>query len=128
MKTEIFFTEMFDCIWKGEDLSRFDEFYAKDFFEEVRVSDDDKEPITLQMNYDELLKQAKIQKEQFRDTTFEMKKIVAGDDKHISVHFYSSSIKKESGQKQHRWVCGIWHLNDENKIDRVWAVVTPYYS
>ncbi len=29
---------------------------------------------------------------------------------------------------KHRCVCGIWRLNKENKIDRVWAVVTPYYS
>ena len=58
MDAEKFFKEMFSSIWQGGDLSKFDEFYAKDFEETVDVSDDDKKPIEFHMNYDELRKQA----------------------------------------------------------------------
>lgn len=128
MEAEAFFTEMFYCIWQSHDLSRFDEFYSKDFTETIDVADEKGEPLELRMGYEELFHQAKKQKEEYRDTTLEIKKIVAGENQHISVNFYSSSIVNKTGETRHRMVCGIWHLNSENKIDRVWAVVTPHYK
>ena len=38
-------------------------------------------------------------------------------DNYLSEHFLSTSIIKESGELRNRCVCGMWHLNDENKID-----------
>lgn len=127
MDAEKFFKEMYFNIWQSNDLSKFDDYYAKDFGETISVSDEDKRPIELQMNYDDLAKQAKWQKDNYEDTTLDVKKLVASEDNHISVSFYSTSIEKKSGELRHRCVCGIWRLNQENKIDRVWAVVTPYY-
>jgi hypothetical protein len=43
--------------------------YAKDFEEIISVSNDDKQPLELQMNYEDLVKQAKWQKESYKDTT-----------------------------------------------------------
>ena len=128
MNAEKFFKEMYRCIWQSQDLSKFDVFYAKDFEETVNVSDDQKQPIELQMGYDDLYKQALWQKENYRDTTIDIKKVVTGEGNYISVHFYSTSIAKRTGELRHRCVCGIWRLNKENQINRVWAVVTPYYS
>jgi hypothetical protein len=127
MNAEKFFKEMYANIWQGNDLTKFDQFYSKDFEETISVSDDDKNPIELKMRYDDLFDQAKWQKENYKNTTFQMIKLVASGADYISVHFYSSSIEKNTGEIKHRCVCGIWHLNKENKIDRVWAVVTPYY-
>jgi hypothetical protein len=127
MNAEKFFKEMYYNIWQSNDLSKFDHFYAKDFEETISVSDDNKQPLELQMNYDDLVKQARWQKESYKSTTIDIKKIVVSEGGYISVHFYSTSIEKNTGELRHRYVCGIWHLNKENKIDRVWAVVTPYY-
>lgn len=128
MDVEKFFRKMYHNIWQSHDVSTFDEFYAKDFSEIIHVTDDNQQPIELKMNYEDLLKQAKWQQENYRDTTFDIKKIVASEGNCISVHFYSTSIEKKTGELRHRCVCGIWHLNKENKIDKVWAVVTPYYG
>ncbi len=128
MNGEKFFKEMYHCIWQGNDLNRFDEFYAKSFEETISVTDERKNPIDLQMNYHDLLQQARWQKEHYKDTTFEIKKIVVTGNEYISVHFYSTSIERKTGDLKHRCVCGIWRLNREGKIDRVWAVVTPYYT
>ncbi|NGX47166.1 MAG: hypothetical protein K1000chlam3_00538 [Chlamydiae bacterium] len=128
MDAEKFFKEMFHCIWQSQDLSRFDDFYSEDFTESISVSDEKNQPLELRMNYEDLLQEAKRQKEEFRNVTLDIKKIVHGEDNHLSVNFYSSSIDNKTEEKRHRWVCGIWHLNQENKIDRVWAVVTPYYA
>lgn len=62
----------------------------------------------------------------YTDTTFTIKKL-GSSERYIRVHFYSSSIDKRTGILKHRCVCGIWHLNKESKMDKVWAVVTPYY-
>lgn len=128
MKAEKFFENMYRAIWQGEDLSKFDDFYARDFEETIYVSDRNNNPIELSMKYEDLFKQAKWQKEHYKDTTLDVQKFVQGEDLHISVSFYSSSIDKKTGEIRHRYVCGIWHLNKDNKINRVWAVVTPYYS
>lgn len=127
MNDNRFFQEMFFNIWQGNDLSQFDRYYAKDFQETITVSDEENRPLDLRMNYRELLEQAKWQKENATDTTLEIKKLVVSDD-YVSVHFYSTSIVKSTGELRHRSVCGIWHLNQNGQIDRVWAVVTPYYS
>lgn len=119
---------MYYNIWQSHGLSKFDDYYAKDFEETISVSDENKQPLDLQMDYDDLIKQAKWQKENYKDTTIDIKKLVAGEGNCISVHFYSTSVEKKTGELRHRCVCGIWRLNKENKIDRVWAVVTPYYS
>jgi hypothetical protein len=126
MNAEKFFKEMYYNIWQSHDLSKFDDFYTKDFAETISVSDENKQPLELKMNYDDLVKQATWQKENYKDTTIDIKKIVASDN-YISVNFYSTSIDKKTGALRHRCVCGIWRLNKENKINRVWAVVTPYY-
>lgn len=128
MEIEKFFREMYHCIWQSNDLNRFDEFYAKDFEETIMVSDENKQPVELSMNYQELASQAKWQKENYKNTTIDIKKIVGGEGNHISVNFYSTSLDKKTNELRHRCVCGIWRFNQENKINRVWAVVTPYYS
>lgn len=128
MNIEKFFKDMFFNLWQGNDVTRFDEFYTKDFEESVDVSDKNQLPIELKMNYDELAKQVLWYKEHYTDVTFDIKKIIGDSNKHICVNFYSSAIYKKTGELHHRYVCGIWHLNYDNKIDRVWDVVTPYYS
>lgn len=127
MNVKEFFQEMYFNIWQSNDLSKFGDFYANSFEETVYVSDENKQPIEITMTYDDIVKQAKWQKDNYQNTTIDIKKIVAGIDNHISVSFYSSSIYKKTGELRHRCVCGIWRLNQDNKIDRVWAVVTPYY-
>lgn len=128
MNAQEFFKQMYFDIWQSNDLSKFDDYYARDFQEIIQFTDNNRQPVEFNMDYNDLVKQAKTQAETYRDTTFEIKKIVVSSDNHISVHFYSTSIVKATGELRHRCVCGIWHLNRENKIDRVWAVVTPYYS
>ena len=128
MDVERFFKEMYFNIWQSHDLSKLDDFYTKDFQETINVSNENNEPIQLNLDYDDLVQQAKWQAENYKDTTIEIKKIVASSDNHISVNFYSSSIVKETGELRHRSVCGIWRLNENNNINRVWAVVTPYYT
>lgn len=127
MDAEKFFKEMYFFIWQSHGIERFDEFYAKDFEETISVTNDQKQPVDLHMDYHHLLEQARWQKEEYQDTTLEIKKVV-GSANYISVHFYSRSFHKRSGEWRHRCVCGIWRLNQERKIDRVWAVVTPYYA
>lgn len=80
--------------------------------------------ITQDYNY--MVEQSIIHKQQFKNTTIDIKHLVANDD-NISVHFYSSAVNRETGKRHHRCVCGIWHLSEEARIDRVWAVVTPFY-
>lgn len=126
MNIEKYFKDMFFNIWQGNDLNKIDDFYAKDFKETVSVSNENKEPVELNMSYADIVSQAKWQNQTYQNTTIDIKKIIAGEDNHISVYFYSSSIDKKTGKLKHRCVCGIWRLNEENKINRVWAVVTPY--
>jgi hypothetical protein len=127
MQAEQFFKTMFFNIWQGHDLNRIDEFYARDFQEMISVADDKKKPIVSNLGYEDLVRFAHSYKENYQDVTIDIKKITSSDDQHISAYFYSSSVEKKTQELRHRWVCGIWHLNDHHKIDRVWAVVTPYY-
>jgi len=62
MDAEKFFKDMYYNIWQSNDLSRFDDFYAKDFIETISVSDKDNQPLEIKLNYEELLKEAKKQK------------------------------------------------------------------
>lgn len=127
MNGEKFFREMYHQIWQSHGLDKFDDYYAKNFEETITVSDETGKPIELRMKYDDLIAQAKWQHDTYRDTTLDIKKLVVSEGHYLSVHFYSTSIVKATGELRHRCVCGIWHLNKENKIDRVWVVVTPYY-
>lgn len=117
---------MYYNIWQSHAIEKIEQYYANDFTETIDTTDDNNNPVELSLDYDGIVEQAKFQKDKFQDTTFEIKKLVANENT-ISVHFYSSSIDKRNGQLKHRCVCGIWHLNEQQKIDRVWAVVTPYY-
>lgn len=127
MNVEEYFKEMYAKIWQGHDLSKFDDYYARNFEEIISVSGENKKPIAMKIKYDDLIKQAIWQKENYTNTLLEIIKIVEGLDNHISVYFYSSSMDKKTRELRHRCVCGIWHLNRDKKIDRAWAVVTPYY-
>lgn len=127
MNPEQFFKTMYFDIWQSHDINKIDQYYAKDFEEIIDVSNLVQEPIELKLDYAGIVKQAKWQQDHYRNTTLNIKKIVTGQDNCISVHFYSTSIDKKTGELKHRCVCGIWQLNDENQINRVWAVVTPYY-
>ncbi|GEM_PF-2931918 len=127
MNIEEYFKEMYANIWQGNNLDKIDDYYAKDFEEIISVCDENKNPIEINMKYSDLVNQAIRQKENYEKTTFEIRKIVESLDNHISVYFYSSSIDKRTGELRHRYVCGIWRLNKDKQIDRVWAVVTPYY-
>jgi len=126
MNAENFFKEMFYNIWQSHDISRLDDFYAKDFQEIIAMTDDDHKPFEVSMNYAYMVEQAQLHKDNYKDTTLDIKKAVATADNHIAVNFYSSAVNRETGILRYRYVCGIWRLNHENKIDRVWAVVTPY--
>lgn len=127
MNAEKFFKEMYFNIWQSHAINTIDDYYAKDFQETIQAVDDNKKPIALNLNYEDLVRQAKWQAENYTNTTLEIKKIAASDA-HISVHFYSTSIVKATNELRHPCVCGIWHLNKDGKIDRVWAVVTPLYQ
>ena len=127
MKPEKFFKEMYYNIWQSHDLKRISEFYSEDFEETISTSDEYKKPIELHLTYADLVKQAHWQQQHYRDTTLDIRKITVSADDHIAVVFYSSSIDKKTGELRHRHVSGIWRLNQVNKIDYVWAVVTPYY-
>jgi len=126
MKAEAFFKSMYFDVWQSNAIEKIDHYYAKSFAETIDTTDSNNTPITLSLDYQGILEQALFQKESFKNTTFEIKKLVACDST-ISVHFYSSSTDKRTNELKHRCVCGIWRLNNNNKIDRVWAVVTPYY-
>jgi hypothetical protein len=128
MNKEIFFKEMFFNIWQGNDLKSFDKFYAKDFQEIVHVSDENQKPIELKMTYDQLIDQATWYQENYSAVTLTIHTFVVAENNHFCVNFYSSSIYNKTGELHHRYVSGIWRLNPENKIDKVCAVVTPYYS
>lgn len=127
MNYEIFFRKMYADIWQANNLSKIDDYYAKDFEETISASEKNKNPFEVNLKYDDIIKQARWQKENYQDTTLDIKKIF-GSDNHISVYFYSSSIDKNTRESRHRYVGGIWRLNQEHKINRVWAVITPYYQ
>lgn len=124
---ENFFKEMYYFIWQSNDLSKFDDYYAKDFYETISVSNQKNNPIELTMDYNELKQQAIWHQEKYYNTTVDFKKII-GNECHIAVNFQATSIYKPTDELQHRCAAGIWQLNEENKIDRAWAVVTPYYQ
>lgn len=126
MNVEEYFKEMYANIWQGKNLDKIDDYYAKDFEETISVCDENKNPIEINMKYSDLVKQAIWQKENYEKTTFEIRKIIESLNNHISVYFYSSSIDKRTHELKHRYVCGIWRLNKDQQIDRVWAVVTPW--
>jgi hypothetical protein len=128
MKAETYFKEMYTNIWQGHNLNKFEDYYTKDFEEMISTCDDNKNPVEISMKYDDLLKQAIWQKENYTHITFDIRKITESLDNNLSVYFYSSSIDKKTQELRHRYVCGIWHLNPHNQIDLVWAVVTPYYQ
>ena len=106
-----------NLISQSNDINRISEFYAQDFEETIRFAEANKDPIEIHMNYEDLVHQAVLQKQNYRDTKIDIKKNAAADN-HISVNFYSTSIDKKMGEVKHRLVCG---------IGRVWAVVTPYH-
>ena len=124
---ESFFKKMYFDIWQSNNIEEIDKYYANDFKETIDTTNTHNEPLELALDYDGIVEQSQFQKENYSDTTFELKKLVASDN-YISVHFYSTSLFKQTGEKRHRCVCGIWRLNKDKKIDRVWAVVTPYYE
>lgn len=128
MSSEKYFQEMYANIWQSNDLNKFDDYYANDFEETISICDENKNPAEINMNYDDLKKHAIWQKENYANTTLEIRKIAEGLDNHMSVYFYSSSMDKKTEKLKHRYVCGIWRLNQANQINRVWAVVTPYYK
>ncbi len=81
------------------------------------------ELITVSLDYQGIVQQSRFKKENYTNTTLEIKKLVACNNT-ISVYFYSSSIDKKTDELKYRRICGIWQLNEDNKIDRVWAVAT----
>ena len=127
MNSDAFFKQMYFDIWQSNHVEKIDKYYSKDFEETIDTTNALNEPLELTLDYDGIVEQSQFQKEHYSNTTFEVKKLIASDN-HISVHFYSTSIFKQTGEKRHRCVCGIWRLNNNHKIDRVWAVVTPYYE
>lgn len=127
MTAENFFKSMYFDIWQSNNIDKIDDYYAKSFEEIIDTTDEKKEPVTISLGYQGIVDQATFQKEHYKDTTLEIKKITANDD-HIAAHFYSTSIDKRTNEIRHRCVCGIWHLDNDGKIDRVWAVVTPFYE
>jgi hypothetical protein len=126
VNAESFFKSMYFDIWQSNAIEKLDQYYSESFSETIDTTDENNEPITLSLDYQGIAQQSRFQKENYKDTTFKIKKLVASDNT-ISVHFYSSSIDKRTDELKHRCVCGIWHLDNDNKIDRVSAVVTPFY-
>jgi mannosyltransferase OCH1-like enzyme len=127
MNAEKYFKEMYADIWQGHNLNKFEDYYAKDFEEMISTCNDNKNPVEISMKYDDLIQQAIWQKENYKNTILDIRKITEILESHLPVYFYSSSVDKKTNAIRHRYVCGIWRLNRDKKIDRVWAVVTPYY-
>jgi len=48
---------MYFNIWQSHDLSRIDDFYAKNFKETIDISNENNEPIEINLGYDELVQQ-----------------------------------------------------------------------
>src|SRR3989338_4064762 len=128
MNAEQLFREMFHTIWQRHDIEKLDHYYAKNFEQTLGMVNKNGDVVEVKMHYDYIVEQAVLQKENYRDTTLDIKKTIVNDDNHIAINFYSCSIHKKTGEPCYRYVCGIWRFNHENKIDRVWAVVTPWSS
>ena len=126
MQAEQFFRSMFRDCWQSYDISKLSDYYDESFNEVIDTVDEHKQPMLIPKGYDYMVKQSIIHKQQFKDTTIDIKRLVANDD-NISVHFYSSAVNRKTGNLRHRCVCGIWHCNEKGRIDRVWAVVTPFH-
>jgi len=127
MNAEKFIKEMYYNVWQGNDLSKIDDYYAKEVEATMCVSDDNKNPLDVTLHYDDVVKRAKWQQEHFEELVFDFKVIVAGEDQHISAIYYLSATEKKTGEKKQFRVSGIWQLNQDNKIKRVWAVLAPFY-
>ncbi len=126
MQAEQFFRSMFRDCWQSYDISKLSHYYDESFHEIIDTVDEHNQPMQITQDYNYMVEQSIIHKQQFKDTTIDIKRLVANDN-NISVHFYSSAVNRATGKLHHRCVCGIWHLNEEGRIDRVWAVVTPFH-
>ena len=69
--------------------------------------DEQQKPVELHMDYQYMVEQAALHKKHYRDTIIDIKKIVASENNHISVNFYSSSVDRETNKLRYRYVCGI---------------------
>ena len=97
---------MYFDIWQSNAVEKMDHYYAKSFVETIDTTDSDNTLITLSLDYQGILEQALFQKKNFKNTTFEIKKLIACGST-ISVHFYSSSVNKRTNELKHQCVCGI---------------------
>lgn len=57
---------MYSNIWQGHNLNKIDDYYAKDFEEIISACDENKNPIEIKMQYTDLVKQAILQKENYK--------------------------------------------------------------
>lgn len=124
MNYDQLFRNMFYDIWQGNNISSFDNYYSKNFHESITSSDLNGKRIVINMDYHQLKNEAISYSDKYKDVTINIEKLVASDN-YISVCFYSTMIDKHTHSLLYRCVSGIWHLDENNKIDRVWAVVTP---
>ena len=54
---------MYFDIWQSNNVNKFDHYYTRNFHEIIQLTNDDKQILELNMNYDDLFKQAKKQEE-----------------------------------------------------------------
>lgn len=123
MNTENFFKQMFYDIWQGNDIAKISEYYSKNFIEEIYIDKNDDEKIAHTMNYTDIIQQAKYLKENYKNTIVDFKNILSAENNHIVVNFHSQFTEIKTEKRINRYVAGTWHLDHENKIDRVLAVV-----
>jgi len=123
MNSESFFKQMFYDVWQGNDIDKIGEYYSKNFIEEIYFDKGNDEKITHTMNYDDIIQQSVYLKNNYKNTIVYFKNILSAENNNIAVNFHSQFTEIETGKQINRYVAGIWHIDHENKIDHVWAVV-----
>ncbi|MDF1794898.1 MAG: hypothetical protein P1U63_00015 [Coxiellaceae bacterium] len=123
MNAETFFKSMYFDIWQGNSIEKLSDYYSESFQEIVDFTDENNEAITESLDYQDLIQRSRFKKENYKNTTLDIKRFVACKNT-ITVYFYSNSIDKSTDELIQRRVCGIWQLDEDNKIDKVWAVAT----
>lgn len=128
MKPEEFIKQVYRDIWQGEDIGKISTYYAENVEAVVSVSPKDQCIEDLALGYEDVVKQAAWQKETYHNIHFDFKSVFADKDgKKVSIYFYSQTQSRETGEVRHYRVSGEYHLNDAGKIEKVFAVMLPFY-
>lgn len=128
MNAEKYIKALYHDIWQGHDVEKIGDYYAKDAQATISVSKNAQDPEDITLDFDGIHQQALWQKSHYKNLKFDFKEIVLSqDEKVISALFWSQSTCVKTGETRNFRVMGMWMLNDEKKINKVCAVMTPYY-